>query len=93
MSSYLDTIYEEASKEFELPIEDIKFIYESMFGSIHDTISDMPFSSKDKYLNEEEFEAIQRNFNVPSIGKFHAPYGLYVSRKRRYQKYLNRKKK
>ena len=43
MSSYLDTIYEEASKEFELPTEDIKFIYESMFGFIHDTISGMPF--------------------------------------------------
>lgn len=81
--NYPESIIFVADK-LKLPVEVVKKAYESYWLFIRETISELPLKED---LNEEEFNSLRTNFNIPSIGKLSCTYDRYKAVKGK-QKYL-----
>lgn len=78
-------IFEQVSKETEIPEEVISVAYRTFWRFIKETISSLPLKED---LTEEEFNELKTNFNIPSLGKLCLTYDRYIGMKKRF-KYLN----
>lgn len=63
--------------------EVVKSAYESYWKFIRTKITDLPLKED---LNEEQFNKLRTNFNVPSIGKLTCTYSRYKALKDKYYK-------
>lgn len=67
-------ILEGVSKELGIPVIVVKEAYESYWRYIRSTISEFPLKEE---IPEEEYNKLQTNFNIPSLGKIVCPYERY----------------
>lgn len=66
----ISKIFEDVSKETGLPIHIIENIYESQWEFIYEKISTLDLDE----VNEEEFNKLKTNFNIPALGKLFTSY-------------------
>ena len=77
-------IFEQVSRETDIPEEVVKTAYNLFWKFVRETISALPLKDE---LTEEEFMDLKCNFNVPSLGKLCCTYDRYIGMKKR-NKYL-----
>lgn len=73
---------DQVANKLNIPVEVVKEAYESYWGYIRYTISELPLKED---LSEDEFNKLRTNFNIPSIGKLACPYDRYKAIKDRYK--------
>lgn len=73
---------DQVANKLNIPVEVVKEAYESYWGYIRCTISELPLKED---LSEDEFNKLRTNFNIPSIGKLACPYDRYKAIKDRYK--------
>lgn len=78
----LDEILESVSKDTKLPLEVVKEAYYSFWRFARETIQALPLKED---LTEEEFNSLQTNINVPSLGKLYCDYSKYLKTKKRFE--------
>lgn len=66
----LKSVIKEVAEESGLTPKQVEDIYDSQWNFISKTVSDLDFEDVD----EEEFNELKTNFNVPEIGKFYTYY-------------------
>jgi hypothetical protein len=72
------SILEKLSKELDVPKEVVDAAYKSFFAFIRETITSLPLKED---LEEEDFNKLKTNFNLPAIGKLHCTYERYLGMK------------
>lgn len=80
MIKYYKDIFNEVAKELGISYKDVEYAYKSYYHFIVDTIKEFDFN--DNILTKEEFNALKKSFNIPSLGKIYAPYDKYAGLKR-----------
>lgn len=78
----IQEIYKEVSEKLGIPEKDIKEIYESYWFFIRDHITRLPLKDN---LNENAFNKLKVNINIPSIGKLYCTWDRYRTIKKRYK--------
>lgn len=73
---------ESLSKKLDLPFKVVDKVYRSYWQAIRDKLSSLPLKED---LTEEEFNKLQTNVNIPSIGKLTCTYERYSKIKERYR--------
>ncbi len=73
---------ESLSKKLNLPFKVVDKVYKSYWLAIRDKLSSLPLKED---LTEEEFNQLQTNVNIPSIGKLTCTYERYSKIKERYR--------
>lgn len=79
-------IIDKVSYKLNIPKDIVKKTYESYWLYIRTAISELPLKDN---LNEEEFNRLRTNFNIPSLGKLAVTWDRYKAIKDRY-KYINK---
>ena len=74
-------IIEKVSKELNLPFSLVKEVYKSYWYCLRENIKLLPLKED---LNEEEFNSLITNFNIPSLGKLCSTYSRYSNIKKSY---------
>ena len=74
-------IINKVSEELGLPREVVRTAYNSFWEYIRTTIKGLPLKEE---LTEEEFNKLQTNFNVPSLGKLTCTHDRYMNVKKRF---------
>lgn len=77
----MNNIYEEASKQLDIPVDRVKKIYRYYWKYIRETIKLLPLKSN---LTEEEYSQYRTSFNIPSLGKLHCTYEEYTRMNNRF---------
>lgn len=78
----LEDIYAKVSEELNIPVEDVKAIYNSFWSFIRETIKQLPLKED---LTDEEFNKLRTNFNIPSVGKLGCSLDRYKKIKKRFR--------
>ena len=73
---------DQVANKLNIPVEVVREAYESYWGYIRCTISELPLKED---LSKNEFNKLRTNFNIPSIGKLACPYDRYKAIKDRYK--------
>ena len=73
---------ESLSKKLDLPFKVVDKVYRSYWQAIREKLSSLPLKED---LTEEEFNKLQTNVNIPSIGKLTCTYERYSKIKERYR--------
>ena len=73
---------DQVANKLNIPVEVVREAYESYWGYIRCTISELPLKED---LSEDEFNKLRTNFNIPSIGKLACPCDRYKAIKDRYK--------
>lgn len=76
------------AEELGLPREVVRAAYNSFWEYIKATIKELPLKEN---LTEEEFDKLQTNFNIPSIGKLSCTKDRYKNIKDRFNYIKNLK--
>ena len=79
-------ITKKLSVELELPQEVIEKTYKAFWLFIKTKIESLPLMED---LNEEEFNALRQNFNIPNLGKLYCNKKDYNRIKTKYKKSKN----
>lgn len=74
MNKYYQEIIQEVSKDTEIPIEIVDKTYKAFWLYIKESIKKLPLKED---LNEEDFNSLKPNFNIPSLGKLYCTYSRY----------------
>lgn len=87
MILYRDTqkIVDKIAHELSIPKHVATVAYRAYWMSIKDTIEGLPDMSN---ISEEEFDKLQVNFNIPSLGKFTTNYKK-VCKANKFKKIVN----
>ena len=72
--------------ELNLPVEVVRWAYESHWAFVKETITSLPLKGS---LNEEDFSKLRTNFNIPSLGKLSCTYERMLGVKKRFE-YIKR---
>jgi hypothetical protein len=67
-------ILNKLSRKLNLQPEEILDIYKAYWKFIHTTIKTLPLKED---LDEESFNKLKTNFNIPKLGKLHCTYSKY----------------
>lgn len=81
-----DQIYQQVSNKTGIPKIIVEKAYKAYWRFIKDTIEQLPLKDD---LNEQQFNALKTNFNVPSLGKLNCTYDRYVGVKKMFKKLMN----
>lgn len=81
-----DQIFKRISEELSIPIEVVKLAYDSYWEFIRQNIQELPLKED---LTEEEFNKLNTNFNIPSLGKLVCTYERNLGVKEKYR-YIER---
>lgn len=73
---------DQVANKLNIPVEVVKEAYESYWGYIRCTISELPLKED---LSEDEFNKLRVNFNIPSLGKLAITWDRYKAIKSRYK--------
>lgn len=77
-----DEMIRRVSQSTGLPILLVDRTYKSYWKMVREHISTLPLKEE---LTDDEFQALQPNVNIPSIGKLYVTLERYKSIKRRYK--------
>ena len=80
----------QVSEELNLPSRVVDKVYKSYWKFIRSTIQELPLKEE---LNEEEFQKLHTNFNIPSLGKLSCTYDRVKRVKERYKYIRNLREK
>lgn len=75
-------IIEKVSKELGLPEELVDRTYKAYWLHIKNYIQTLPLKED---ISEEDFNKLQTNINVPSLGKFTCTYDRMLGVKKRFE--------
>lgn len=75
-------IIDKVSYKLNIPKDIVKKTYESYWLYIRTAISELPLKDN---LNEEEFNRLRTNVNIPSLGKLNCSYDRYIAIKERFK--------
>lgn len=75
-------LYKQISEELEIPEEVVKKAYDSFWEFIKYKIEELPLKEE---LNEEEFNKLRTNFNIPSLGKLCCTYDKFAAIKSNFE--------
>lgn len=81
--SYQDIIANVA-KELELPESVVNRTYISYWKYIRETIQNLPLKEE---ISQDDFNELQTNFNIPSIGKLSCTWNRYNRVKKQFEKF------
>lgn len=76
-----EQIVEAVAKELELPVDLVRKTYKAYWQFIRDTIQELPLKDD---INEEEFQKLKTNFNIPALGKLTCTRDRYLNVKKRF---------
>lgn len=74
----LDIIAKEVAKKLDIPTQLVLDTYKAFWGYIKSNIVNLPLKED---LSEEDFNSLQRNFNLPYLGKFYCNYDSWLKAK------------
>lgn len=72
---------EQVAEELGLPKTFVEKTYKAFWKAVREHISSLPLKDN---LSDEEFEELQPNVNIPSIGKFYVTLERYKRIKKSY---------
>lgn len=75
-------IIDKVAKELNLPKEVIDRTYKAFWLFINQSIQSLPLKES---LNEEDFNKLKTNFNIPSLGKLTCTYDRMLGVKKRFK--------
>lgn len=75
-------IIDKVAKELNLPKEVIDRTYKAFWLFINQSIQSLPLKEN---LNEEDFNKLKTNFNIPSLGKLTCTYDRMLGVKKRFK--------
>ena len=75
-------VLDQVANKLNIPVEVVREAYESYWGYIRCTISELPLKED---LSEDEFNKLRTNFNIPSLGKLAVTWDRYKAIKARYK--------
>lgn len=81
-------IISKVSEELGLPKEVVKAAYNSFWEYIRNQIKNLPLKEE---LTKEDFDNLQTNFNIPSLGKLSCTHDRYINVKNRFEYIKNLK--
>lgn len=84
---YSDVI-DQVSKKLNIPVEVVDEAYKSYWKFIRQTIQSLPLMD---HLDEEEFNKLRTNFNIPSLGKLYITWDRLIGCKKRFNYLKNLK--
>lgn len=74
-------IIESVAKELELPIDLVHKTYKAYWLFIRESIQQLPLKED---INEQDFNNLKTNFNIPSLGKLTCTRDRYLNMKKRF---------
>jgi hypothetical protein len=77
-------IVTKVAEELGLPESLVNETYKSFWRYVRETIKELPLKED---LSQEEFDKLQTNFNIPSIGKLTCTWNRYNGVKRQFEKF------
>lgn len=75
-------IIDKVAKELNLPKEVIDRTYKAFWLFINQSIQSLPLKEN---LNEEDFNKLKTNFNIPSLGKLYVTWDRLMGCKKRFK--------
>ena len=75
-------IVSQVAKELNLPEDVVDKTYKAFWQFIKESIIELPLKEE---LTEEEFNKLNTNFNVPSLGKLSCTYDRMLGVKKRFK--------
>ena len=70
------------SRELNLPEKTIEGAYKAYWEFIRETIQELPLKED---INEENFNKLRTNFNLPILGKLYCNYDRYRKVKKKHE--------
>ena len=67
MNSSLSLALRQVSRKLCIDQKMVELVYRSYWGFIRNTVEAIPM----KTMTKEEFDSVDKNFNIPQIGKFY----------------------
>lgn len=89
-SNALNLALKQASRKLSVDARLVESVYRSYWKFVHDYINSIGSVTE---LSKEEFDSIDKNFNIPYIGKLYMDYDKLQKYKRRINNYQNAKVK
>jgi hypothetical protein len=77
-------IITKVAEELGLPESLVNETYKSFWRYVRETIKELPLKED---LSQEEFDKLQTNFNIPSIGKLSCTWNRYNGVKKQFEKF------
>jgi hypothetical protein len=77
-------IVTKVAEELGLPESLVNETYKSFWRYVRETIKELPLKED---LSQEEFDKLQTNFNIPSIGKLSCTWNRYNGVKKQFEKF------
>ena len=77
-------ITKRVAQELGLPEDLVNNTYKSFWRFVRETIQELPLKED---LSQEEFDKIQTNFNIPSIGKLSCTWNRYNGVKKQFERF------
>lgn len=77
-----EEILSKVSEETGIPVGVVDRTYKSYWLFIRDIIGKLPLKEA---MNEEDFNKLRTNFNIPSLGKLTCTYSRYKGVKKRFE--------
>lgn len=77
-----EQIINNVAQELNLPIEIVRNTYKAYWKFIRDSIQSLPLKED---LNDEEFNRLSTNYNIPSLGKLSCTIDKYKGVKKKFQ--------
>lgn len=73
-------IYQKVAQELDIPVSMVKKIYTQYWRTIAEYMESLNIN---KDMSEEEFQKLQPNINIPSLGKFYCDINRFKALKRK----------
>lgn len=77
-----EEVYKRIADELNIPVDILYKTYKAYWKFIRKTIEELPLKGD---ITEEEFNKLQTNFNIPSLGKLNCTFDKVESLKRRLE--------
>lgn len=77
-------IITKVAEELGLPESLVNETYKSFWRYVREAIKELPLKED---LSQEEFDKLQTNFNIPSIGKLSCTWDRYNGVKKQFEKF------
>lgn len=84
----MEEAYRKAADILGLSIEEVRRIYKAYWFFIRKRITALPLKTD---MDEETFNTLKTNVNIPSLGKLNCSYDRYLSVLKRYKGKENEK--
>lgn len=73
------------ARELNLPSEVVEKAYKAYWAFIKQTIEKLPFKEEGEDIDEDTFNRLRTNFNIPNLGKLVCTYERYVGLRKLYK--------